>query len=170
MLREWNDLNGALAAAQQAVSLAEQWRQVDTLHYSLTCLVDAYLALGDLSAARSAMERSKWIASKVSDWFLEISEIMEAEINLACGNWDQVLQWMLDSWSSTGVYVWDLVAAVNATDPALCPEGSLSVDILVAPGPDQGRTVITDQPQNTTVCLDPDTEQIKALATAILGR
>ncbi len=80
-----------------------------------------------------------------------------------------LLQWMLDSWSSTGVYVWDLVAAVNATDPALCPEVSLAVDVFVAPGPDQGRTVVTDQSPNATVCLDPDPEQIKALAAAILG-
>jgi purine nucleosidase/pyrimidine-specific ribonucleoside hydrolase len=82
----------------------------------------------------------------------------------------KLLQWMLDSWSSTGVYVWDLVAAVNATDPALCPEVSVAVDIIVAQGPDQGRTVITDQSPNATVCLDPDPEGMKALAAAILGR
>jgi len=81
-----------------------------------------------------------------------------------------LLKWMLDSWSVKGVFIWDLVTAVNATDPALCPEVSLAVDILVAPGPDQGRTVITDQAPNTKVCLDPDPEQIKALAAAILGR
>ena len=76
---------------------------------------------------------------------------------------------MLDSWSAKGVYVWDLVAAINTANPALCPEVSLALDILVAPGPDQGRTVITNQPPNAAVCLDPDPEQIKALATAILG-
>jgi pyrimidine-specific ribonucleoside hydrolase len=82
----------------------------------------------------------------------------------------KLLQWMLDSWSKKGVIVWDLVAAVNTTDPALCPEVSLAVDILVAPGPDQGRTVVTDQTPNMSVCLDPDPDQIKALAAAILGR
>jgi len=82
----------------------------------------------------------------------------------------KLLQWMLDSWSSTGILVWDLVAAVNATNPALCPEVSLAVDILVSPGPDQGRTVIMDQTPNVSVCLDPDTEQVKALAVTILGR
>jgi len=81
----------------------------------------------------------------------------------------KLLQWMLDSWSAKGVYVWDLVAAINTANPALCPEVSLALDILVAPGPDQGRTVITNQPPNAAVCLDPDPEQIKALATAILG-
>jgi purine nucleosidase/pyrimidine-specific ribonucleoside hydrolase len=82
----------------------------------------------------------------------------------------KLLQWMLDSWSSKGVYIWDLVAAVSTTDPALCPEVSLVVDIIVAPGPEQGRMMITDQTPNVAVCLDPDTEQIKALAAAVLGR
>ena len=81
-----------------------------------------------------------------------------------------LLQWMLDSWSLTYANIWDLVAAVNATDPALCPDVSLSVDILVAPGPEQGRTVITDQLPNATVCLDPEPEKMRALVTAILGR
>ena len=81
-----------------------------------------------------------------------------------------LLQWMLTSWFPEGVYVWDLVTAVSAANPELCPRVSLSVDILVAPGPDQGRTVITDQVPNTTVCLAPDAEQIKARAAAILGR
>jgi inosine-uridine nucleoside N-ribohydrolase len=83
---------------------------------------------------------------------------------------EKLLNWMLDSWSSKGVYIWDLVAAVSSTEPALCPEVSLAVDILVAPGPEQGQIVITSQSPNVSVCLDPDPEQIKALAAAILGR
>jgi inosine-uridine nucleoside N-ribohydrolase len=77
---------------------------------------------------------------------------------------------MLASWSSGGVYVWDLVAAVNATEPELCAEVPLSVDVLVEPGPDQGRTVITGHLQNANACLDPDPEQIRAFAAAVLGR
>jgi purine nucleosidase/pyrimidine-specific ribonucleoside hydrolase len=63
----------------------------------------------------------------------------------------KLLQWMLDSWSSKGVYIWDLVAAVSATDPALCPEVSLAVDILIEPGPEQGQTVIPDRTPNVSV-------------------
>ena len=81
-----------------------------------------------------------------------------------------LLQWMLDSWSSKGVYIWDLATAVEATDPAFCPEVPLAVDIFVAPGPDQGQTVITDQAPNVSVCLDPDPGQIQAFARAVLGR
>jgi pyrimidine-specific ribonucleoside hydrolase len=81
-----------------------------------------------------------------------------------------LLQWMLRSWSPDGVYVWDLVAAIGGTDPALCPEVALSVDVIVEPGPEQGRTVVTDQPPNVAVCLDPEAEQIRARAAYVLGR
>jgi pyrimidine-specific ribonucleoside hydrolase len=81
-----------------------------------------------------------------------------------------LLRMTLKSWSSTGVYVWDLVAAVYATDPALCPEAPLSVDVTVAPGPNQGQTVIANGPQNVTVCLRPDADQLRALAAGVLGR
>jgi purine nucleosidase/pyrimidine-specific ribonucleoside hydrolase len=81
-----------------------------------------------------------------------------------------LLQWTLESWSVEGVYIWDLVAAVNSGEPELCAENPLSVEVLVEPGPDQGRTVITDDPPNASVCLDLDSEQVRALAAGIFGR
>jgi len=68
------------------------------------------------------------------------------------------------------MYVWDLVAAVQATNPALCPEVSLSVEIVTSPGPEQGRTAVIQGDPNVAVCLNPDSGQIKALAASILGR
>lgn len=81
-----------------------------------------------------------------------------------------LLQKVLHGETSTGGYIWDLVAAINATDPDLCPGVSLAVDVLTAAGPDQGRTVITNQTANTTVCLNPDPEKMRGLAAAILSR
>ncbi len=92
-LRLWNELGESLKSAQQAVALAEKWKQADTLHYSLTVLSEAYLALGDYSAAKRNIQRSMWIAVNVSDWFVSISEFLEAKLNLACENWDDFLQW-----------------------------------------------------------------------------
>jgi inosine-uridine nucleoside N-ribohydrolase len=89
-----------------------------------------------------------------------------AESDLAAG----LLKWMLDNWSSDGVYIWDLVAAVVATDPRLCPDVPLSLNIVTAPGSEQGRTVVTDGTPNVTVCLDPNAELIRANAAAIFGR
>lgn len=82
----------------------------------------------------------------------------------------ELLQWMLDSWSNEAVYIWDLVAAVQATNPALCPEVSLAVDVVTEPGSEQGRTVVTQAVPNAAICLDPDPGQVKALAASILGR
>ena len=91
--RLWNELDESLKSAQQAVALAEKWKQTDTLHYTLSVLIDAHLALDNFAEARSLIQRSKWIASNVSDWFLDITEFQEAKLNLACGNWDSFLQW-----------------------------------------------------------------------------
>ena len=92
-LRLWNELDESLLAAQQAVALAEKWKQVDTLHYTLSVLTDAHFALGHYKEAGDLIQRSKWIASRVSDWFLSINEIQEAKLDLARENWDAFLQW-----------------------------------------------------------------------------
>jgi purine nucleosidase/pyrimidine-specific ribonucleoside hydrolase len=80
-----------------------------------------------------------------------------------------ILTQTLDRWSAKGVQVWDLVTAINASDARLCPEVPLRLDVLTAPGPEQGRTVVVDGPANAIVCLEPDAEQIKARAAEILG-
>jgi inosine-uridine nucleoside N-ribohydrolase len=80
------------------------------------------------------------------------------------------LQWMLRTWSASGVFVWDLVAAVHAADPGRDPETSLSVGIVVAPGPSQGRTVAGAGKPNAAVMLEADAPDIKARAARILGR
>ena len=76
---------------------------------------------------------------------------------------------MLDSWSVKQGYIWDLVAALNATDPSLCPQVRLTVEVRVTPGPDQGQTVISDLGHPISACLDPDREQMKSLAAGVLG-
>jgi purine nucleosidase/pyrimidine-specific ribonucleoside hydrolase len=109
-----------------------------------------------------ATQKVLWTQSDVSGWAASGSK----EGRMA----QKVLQWMLASWSPSGVYIWDLVTAVNATNPAICPETRLAVDINTAPGPEQGQTVVTDKSPNASVCLNPDSEQVKLLAASILGR
>jgi pyrimidine-specific ribonucleoside hydrolase len=81
-----------------------------------------------------------------------------------------ILDWMLESWSTDNVYIWDLVAAVLATDGSLCPEVPLGLDVLVEAGPNQGQTIVVDGPNNAQVCLEPDAEQIKARVARILDQ
>lgn len=87
------------------------------------------------------------------------------------GKWAaEILNWTLDSWSTKNVYVWDLVAAALTADPDLCPAVPLSVDVLVDPGPEQGRTILVDRPSNATVCLEPDARKIKEYVAYIFGQ
>jgi len=82
----------------------------------------------------------------------------------------EFLYWMLRSWSLDAAYIWDLVAAVAATDPRLCPEVQLALDVNIDPGPDQGQTILTDGPANVWVCLEPNPGQIRARVESILGK
>ena len=80
------------------------------------------------------------------------------------------LQDRLDSWGVKQTFVWDLVAAVQASNPALCSEVPLALSVETAPGETQGDLVKTGGSPNVSVCLSPDAAQVRALAKAILGR
>lgn len=81
----------------------------------------------------------------------------------------QLLQYMLSSWSEKGVYIWDLVAAAQATNPKICPEAALALDVITAPGPEQGRTMVKEGAPNMGVCLEPDQQQVKLLAAYVFN-
>jgi pyrimidine-specific ribonucleoside hydrolase len=109
-----------------------------------------------------ATQQIVWTRSDLSGWISS---------NSPEGAWaGKLSQWMLQSWSSKSVYIWDLVAAVQATNPASCPEVSLAVSIVTTPGPEQGRTIVTKDVPNAAICLDPDPKQVKALAASMLVR
>jgi pyrimidine-specific ribonucleoside hydrolase len=76
----------------------------------------------------------------------------------------EFLQFMLNSWSEKGVYIWDLTAAIQASNPQVCPEVSLSLDVITTSGSEQGRTMVRDGAANTAACLNPDEDQVKAMA------
>jgi inosine-uridine nucleoside N-ribohydrolase len=83
---------------------------------------------------------------------------------------NDLLSWMLTSWSTDRAFIWDLAAAVAMTDQRLCPEIPLALDINVEPGPEQGRTIAKDAPPNAQVCVEPDADQIRARAASIFAR
>ncbi len=82
----------------------------------------------------------------------------------------EFLDWMLRSWSLDAAYIWDLVAAVIATDPRLCPEVRLALDVNIQPGPDQGQIILADETANVWVCLEPNPGQIRARVEGILSK
>ncbi|MEN6410991.1 MAG: hypothetical protein ABFD44_14910, partial [Anaerolineaceae bacterium] len=80
------------------------------------------------------------------------------------------LNMTLSSWNAKEVLVWDLVAAADALDPALCPPVEMSLAVKTEPGNTQGQTIQTDQTPNISVCLKPDAAQIKARVNQIFSR
>ena len=69
-----------------------------------------------------------------------------------------------------GYYWWDVVAAANVTEPDLCQQKEVHMQIVTEPGDQQGRTVVvSDQPANTGAFLRPQGEQIKQHVAQTFG-
>ena len=80
----------------------------------------------------------------------------------------EILRWMLASWYPEGVYAWDLMAAVDLTNPELCSHSDVHVRVNTQPGIEQGQTIVEDEKvPNTSVCLIPSAEEIKAQVAAV---
>ena len=85
----------------------------------------------------------------------------------------EILSWMIDSMRELfpdGVYLWDVLTAVNATDPTLSQKEPHHIQVFTDPGEEQGHTVVVaDQSPNTTVCLAPRAELVKQRVELILS-
>lgn len=82
----------------------------------------------------------------------------------------QLLRQTMSDWSSLSVLVWDLVAALNASDRGLCRWQDLHLNIVVDEGTSEGQTVVgASGPANANACLDPDPTAYKNLARDVFG-
>lgn len=149
-------------------NIHSDWPEIDNTTAEWNIWVDPVAAAevfaSDLSIHLTPLDATNqivWTDSDASTWFGSSSPEGAAAGDL--------LHWMLNSWFPSGVYVWDLVAAIGATDPGLCPEVRLALDIIVDPGPEQGRTAVAEGPPIAAVCLEPDAEGMRALAAAVFG-
>ncbi len=133
--REWNDLDTAISNARQGVALAEQWRQADTLHFTLTCLSEAFLATGDLEAAYAANQRAMQVAVNVSPWFIRISLANDILIDLARGDLTEAVRQFAELENLTtgenrkGLFLVAKVALLNALGHF--PDTLLEVDAII---------------------------------------
>jgi inosine-uridine nucleoside N-ribohydrolase len=114
------------------------------------------LHLVPLDATRQVV----WTGRDLPGW----AESSAPEAQLA----GKLLHWMLNSWSDKGVFIWDLVAAVQASTPLVCKEAALNVNIITESGPEQGRTAVTQEAPDVSVSLEPDRAQVKSLVASIL--
>lgn len=88
VLREWNDLEGAVRYGKEAVELSARWEQADAMHFALDTLGSAQFACGDVEAAFQTLHKAWKVATRTSPWFERITITREAEWHLAMGNPD----------------------------------------------------------------------------------
>jgi pyrimidine-specific ribonucleoside hydrolase len=85
----------------------------------------------------------------------------------------EILRWYLHNLHDIypeGVYIWDLLAAVNATHPDLCQPEQVHIQVVTESGDEEGRTVVVrGRPANATAYLTPNVDEIKHLVAQTLG-
>jgi inosine-uridine nucleoside N-ribohydrolase len=74
------------------------------------------------------------------------------------------------SWSPSGFYIWDAVAAVALTLPDIAGWEALALDIVTEEAQDLGRTlVVSDRPANAQVCLTVDVARLQGELIRVLN-
>jgi LuxR family transcriptional regulator, maltose regulon positive regulatory protein len=109
---EWNDVEEALSNARNGVTLAEQWKQADALHFSLTCLSKALGAAGVLAEAFAVNQRAMQLALNVSPWFKRLSiynevwlYLIKGDIHSAVDLFPEVESLIEEEWKHGGNYL-----------------------------------------------------------------
>lgn len=92
ILFEWNDLEGAMRYAKEAVNLAYRWEQADALHFAYTNLGEALFACGDVEGAFDILRLEWQVANRTSWWFESITISQEVRWHLAQDNLETALQ------------------------------------------------------------------------------
>lgn len=92
ILREWNDMEGCLRYAREAVALAHRWGQADALHFAYTNLGNALFATGNVEGAFDILNQAWEVAHRTSPWFEEITIAQEVEWHVTQENLENALQ------------------------------------------------------------------------------
>ncbi len=97
VLREWNDLEGALRHAREAIELCEQWGWPEGLAFGYLRLARALQAVGDADGAHEAIRKARQAASGLSPWFGAHMAAHQARLWLAQGNLTPASHWAQES-------------------------------------------------------------------------
>jgi LuxR family maltose regulon positive regulatory protein len=94
VLREWNDLEGALRHVQESIRLSKQWGQADILLTGYFDLAWALQATGDVKGALDTIREAQRIAQDVSSRDNPPLERAEAQIQLMYGDVAAASRWV----------------------------------------------------------------------------
>ncbi|MFQ5594399.1 MAG: LuxR C-terminal-related transcriptional regulator [Anaerolineae bacterium] len=93
ILREWNDLAGALDHAREALKLSRQGGQAESLTTAYGTLAEALQASGDAAGALNAVREASQIARSLSPWYGAQVAAQQAQLSLEQGNLAAALRW-----------------------------------------------------------------------------
>jgi LuxR family maltose regulon positive regulatory protein len=71
LLREWNDLESAMAMMEQGIALCTQWGEPQLLASGHVLLAKLLQSAGDVQGAREAMRKARETAGTLSAWYAE---------------------------------------------------------------------------------------------------
>ena len=97
LLRQWNDLEGAMLHAREALELSQQWGQAESLTTGYETLAKALQAIGDADGALSMMEKARQVASDLSPWYGAQLAALQARLWLAQGDVSAASRWAQQS-------------------------------------------------------------------------
>jgi LuxR family maltose regulon positive regulatory protein len=97
VLREWNDLDGALRYAREGIELCEQWGWPEGLALGYRRLARALQAIGDADGAHEAIQKARQAASDLSPWFGALMAAHQVRLWLAQGNLTPASHWAQES-------------------------------------------------------------------------
>ena len=97
VLREWNDLAGAIRQARKGIELSEQWGWPEGVALGYRRLARALQAVGNADGAHEAIQKAKQAASGLSPWFGAHMAAHEARLWLAQGNLTPASHWAQES-------------------------------------------------------------------------
>lgn len=165
-IREVHIMGGAV---NRGGNISSDWAEIDNRAAEWNIWVDPVAASEVFSSGAplhltplDATDQVLWTKEDARRW----AEAGTPEGKFAA----DLLNMTLNSWGTNNVLVWDLVAAADALDPALCLPVKMALAVRTEAGNTQGQTIQTDQTPNISVCLKPDAAQIKARVNQIFSR
>jgi LuxR family maltose regulon positive regulatory protein len=93
VLREWNDLDGALRYAKEGIELSEQWGWQEGMALGYRRRARALQTIGDADGAQEAIQKARQAASGLSPWFDAHMAAHQARLWLAQGNLAPAAHW-----------------------------------------------------------------------------
>jgi LuxR family maltose regulon positive regulatory protein len=97
VLREWNDLDGALRYAGEGIELSEQWGWQEGMALGYRRRARALQTIGDADGAQEAIQKARQAARRLSPWFGAHMAAHQARLWLAQGNLAPAAHWAQES-------------------------------------------------------------------------